>query len=105
MTEYRVVLMTCGSQEEAEKIAGAMVEEELAACVNIVPGLTSVYRWEGKICKDPEVLMIAKTREKNLRHLEDRLKALHSYTVPEFVVLPIVAGSKEYLDWVKNVCW
>jgi periplasmic divalent cation tolerance protein len=104
MTDYRVVLITCGSQEEAEKMAEAIVGEKLAACVNIVPGLTSIYQWEGKICKDPEVLMIAKTREKNLRHLEDRVKALHSYSVPEFIVLPIVSGSKEYLDWVKDVC-
>ncbi len=104
MTEYRVVLMTCGSEEEARKIADALVEENIAACVNIVPGVTSVYRWEGEVCRDPEVLMIAKTHEGRLGDLESRVKALHSYTVPEIVVLPVVAGSKEYLDWVKDVC-
>ncbi|MBI2880989.1 MAG: divalent-cation tolerance protein CutA [Candidatus Tectomicrobia bacterium] len=105
MTEYRVVLMTCGGEEEARKIAEALVEENLAACVNVVPGATSIYRWEGKVRRDPEVLLIAKTREKRLRDLESRVKDLHSYTVPEVVALPVVAGSKDYLDWVKEVCW
>ncbi len=104
MTEFRVVLMTCGSEEEAGKIADALVEERLAACVNIIPKITSVYRWKGEICRDPEVLMIAKTREKNLVELERRVKALHSYDVAEVIVLPIVAGSQDYLDWVGEVC-
>ena len=66
MTEYRVVLMTCGSEEEAGKIAEALVMENLAACVNIVPKVTSVYRWKGEVCRDDEVLLIAKTREIHL---------------------------------------
>ena len=104
MTEYRVVLMTCGSEEEAGKIAEALVKENLAACVNIVPKVTSVYRWKGEVCRDAEVLLIAKTRETHLAALEGRVKALHSYDVAEVIVRPIVAGSREYLDWVGEVC-
>ncbi|MFQ5916086.1 MAG: divalent-cation tolerance protein CutA [Nitrospinota bacterium] len=104
MTEYRVVLVTCGNEEEARKIAEALVAENIAACVNFLPGLTSVYRWEGEVCRESEVLMIVKTREKRLPDLESRVKDLHSYTVPEIVVLPVVAGSREYLEWVKDAC-
>ena len=104
MTEYRVVLITCGGEEEAGRIATAVVEERLAACVNIVPGISSVYRWKGEICRDTEVLLVVKTRESALRKLEERVKELHSYDVAEVIALPILAGSKEYLDWVKDAC-
>lgn len=102
-TENVVVLMTCGKMEEAERIARALVEEGLAACVNLAPGVTSIYRWEGKLCQDPEVLMLAKTRPERLEALEARVKALHSYTVPEILALPLRAGSKDYLKWVGEV--
>ncbi len=104
MTEYRVVLITCGGEEEADRIATALVEEHLAACANIVPKVTSVYRWKGEICRDSEVLLIVKACASTLRKLEERVKEIHSYEVAEVIALPILAGSKEYLDWMKDAC-
>ena len=97
-----IVFITASSTEEAERIAHALVEERLAACVNIVPGVTSVYRWEGQVQRDAEVLLIAKTVEANLARLVQRVKDLHSYDVPEVVALPITGGSPEYLAWLAD---
>ena len=97
-----VVLVTCPSQEVGEKIARAVVEDRLAACVNIVPGLNSVYRWKGKVCQDPESLLVIKTRRTKLSALSRRVKGLHPYSVPEVIALPVIAGSGPYLSWVRN---
>lgn len=98
--EVMVVLVTAGSEEEGAKIASALVEEELAACVNLIPGLRSIYRWEGKVCNEPEVLMVIKTRISLFGALEKRVRALHSYDTPEVIGWPLAAGSHPYLDWV-----
>ncbi len=97
-----VVLITAPSEEEAAKIARALVEERLAACANIVNHIRSVYRWEGKIEDDPEVLMVVKTREALFDALEKRVRELHSYSVPEVIALPIVQGSEAYLKWLEE---
>ena len=97
---YRVVLVTCGSMAEARKIGRAIVEKELAACANIVAGVESIYRWKGKVEQAREVLVVMKTSATRLRELEREVRRLHSYEVPEFIALPIVAGSKEYLKWI-----
>jgi periplasmic divalent cation tolerance protein len=94
------VLSTAGSSEEAERIATALVGERLAACVNVVGPITSLYRWHGAIERGSEVLMVIKTRRTSTTKLIARLRALHSYDVPEAVVLPIVAGSRPYLGWL-----
>ncbi|MGH7804266.1 MAG: divalent-cation tolerance protein CutA, partial [Candidatus Binatia bacterium] len=85
--EALVVLMTAGSVEEAARIARALVEERLAACVNLVPGIRSIYRWQGAIADDAEVLLVAKTRRASLDALERRVRELHSYEVPEVLAL------------------
>jgi periplasmic divalent cation tolerance protein len=85
---------------EAREIGRAIVQKELAACANILPGVESIYRWKGKVDQAREVLVIMKTSAARLRELEREVKRLHSYDVPEFIVLPIVAGSKEYLKWI-----
>jgi periplasmic divalent cation tolerance protein len=90
-TDARIVLTTAGSQEEAERIA---------ACVNIVPGLTSIYRWQGAVESAPEFLLLIKTTAANLNPLESALRRLHSYEVPEFLVLTPEAAAKPYLDWL-----
>jgi periplasmic divalent cation tolerance protein len=100
--QSHIVFITAGSAEEAERIAHALVEERLAACVNIVPGVTSVYRWEGQVQRDAEVLLVAKTLEANVARLAQRVKELHSYDVPEVVALPITDGSPEYLAWLAD---
>ena len=102
MSEPLVVLMTAGSQEEAEKIAQALVGEMLAACVNVVPGVTSVYRWEGEVQSDQEWLLVAKSRRDVLDDLVQRVQALHSYDVPEILALPVAGGSEAYLRWVDD---
>lgn len=99
---YRLVYCTCGNSENARQIANALVTEQLAACVNILPGIQSVYRWQGKIASDQEVLLIIKTREECLTTLQDRVRALHTYELPEIVVVPIVAGLVPYLNWISE---
>ena len=97
---YRIVLVTCGSIGEARKIGRSVVEKKLAACANIVPVVESIYRWKGKVERAREVLVLMKTTASRLTQLEREVKRLHSYEVLEFVVLPIAAGSKEYLAWL-----
>lgn len=100
MTSAVVVLSTAGSVEEAERIAAALVDERLAACVNLVPSVTSIYRWHGAVERATEVLMVMKTRRALANRLVARLRELHSYDVPEAIVLPIAGGSRPYLAWV-----
>lgn len=101
--EALVVYITAPNEEEAAKIAKALVEERLAACVNIVPEIRSIYSWQGKIEDEKEVLMIVKTRLRLFKALQTRVKELHSYTVPEIIAMPIVDGSEEYISWLKEV--
>ena len=102
MTGAVVVLSTAGSREEAERIATALVDERLAACVNLVEPLTSIYRWQGAVERATEVLLVVKTRRARAAALVARLRALHSYEVPEAIVLPVVAGAAPYLRWVTS---
>lgn len=97
-----VVLVTCPNQEVGETLGRVLVEERLAACVNVIPGLRSIYRWEGKICQDPEVLLVIKTRGTRLAALTRQVKALHPYSVPEVIALPLAGGSSPYLAWVRE---
>jgi len=103
MSHFIVVLVTCGSEEEALKIARALVEEGLAACANLVSPVRSIYRWEGKICDDREWLLIIKTQLERFTPLEEKVKSLHSYSVPEIISLPILEGSSSYLEWVRKM--
>ncbi|XP_039053238.1 protein CutA, chloroplastic-like isoform X3 [Hibiscus syriacus] len=97
-----VVYVTVPNREAGKKLAGSIVKEKLAACVNIVPGIESVYEWEGKINSDPEELLIIKTRQSLLEALTEHVKANHEYDVPEVIALPITGGSPRYLNWLKN---
>ena len=99
---YRIVLVTCASIAEARTVGRSAVEKKLAACANIVKGVESIYRWKGRVERAREVLVVMKTTVRRLRELEREVNRVHSYDVPEFIVLPIVAGSREYLKWVKE---
>ncbi len=101
MTKHITVFMTAPDEGEAARIAKKLVEERLCACVNIVPKIRSVYRWQGEICDEPEVMMIAKTEAALSAALVSRVKELHTYEVPEIICLPIQTGSGEYLDWIE----
>jgi periplasmic divalent cation tolerance protein len=103
MSEFIVVLVTCGSEEEALKIANSLVEERVAACVNLVSPVRSIYRWEGKIWDEKEWILIVKTQKERFGELERAVKSLHSYSVPEIIGLPIVEGSSPYLEWLKEM--
>jgi len=98
-----IVLVTCGSEEEALEIANALVEKHLAACVNLVSPIRSIYRWEGKVWDEKEWLLIIKTQKKRFQELEKKVKSLHSYSVPEIISLPIVEGSSSYLNWLREM--
>jgi periplasmic divalent cation tolerance protein len=102
MSEASIVLTTAGSQEEARKIAHALVERRLAACVNIVPQIESVYRWKGSVETAPEWLLVIKTQAGSFERVRDAVKELHSYDLPECVMLEVAAGSQEYLNWIAE---
>jgi periplasmic divalent cation tolerance protein len=100
MTDKRLVLTTCGSLEEARSIAHALVERQLAACVNLVPQIESVYRWQGKVETATEWLLVIKTTAEAFTRLREALSDLHSYEVPECVAIAIEDGSAAYLEWM-----
>lgn len=97
-----VAFSTVAGREDAERIARALVEGRLAACVNIVPGLTSVYRWKGAVETDAETLLVIKTRGERVEELRSALVGLHPYEVPELIVLPIQGGHPPYLAWLDE---
>ena len=97
-----VVLCTVGSAEDAERIAGALVDRGLAACVNVVPGVTSFYRWKGEIARDSEWLLLMKTTAERFEALREALVDLHPYEVPEVIALPIERGHNPYLEWIDE---
>jgi len=100
MTEGIVVLVTAGTRDEAERLAQALVGERLAACVNVLGPIASVYRWRGEVQRDEETLLVIKTQRRHFDQLAARVSALHSYENPEIVALPIVAGAAPYLAWL-----
>jgi periplasmic divalent cation tolerance protein len=102
MSEPIVVFVTCGSEEEALQIANALVKDHLAACVNLISPIRSIYRWEGKIWDEREWLLFIKTQTQRFEQLERRIKSLHSYTTPEIISIPITQGSLPYLDWIRE---
>jgi periplasmic divalent cation tolerance protein len=102
MTDFQIVLSTCADREEAERIAHRLVEQQLAACVNILPGAQSIYRWQGTVESAAEMLMVIKTSADLVAEVELTIANLHSYEVPEFLVLPVYGGSHAYLAWLRD---
>jgi periplasmic divalent cation tolerance protein len=102
MTNKRLVLMTASSTEESKKIAHALVENRLAACVNIIPKIESVYRWEGKIEEAQEYLLLIKTTAEAFLSVHEKIQQLHSYEVPECIALAVDEGSEAYLNWIDE---
>jgi periplasmic divalent cation tolerance protein len=102
MSEPIVVLLTAASGEEAARLAEMLVASQLAACVQILPEMESIYRWQGKVERQSEVLLLAKTTRARFEDLEREVRALHSYETPEIIAIPIVAGSQPYLNWLTE---
>lgn len=102
MTDKRIVLTTCGSQEEAERIARHLVENRLAACVNVIPQVQSIYRWQGKVESAQEWVLMAKTTAKQFPLVRDAISTLHSYELPECISMTIEDGSAAYLGWIED---
>jgi periplasmic divalent cation tolerance protein len=99
-TNIRIALTTCPSLDVARDLARAIVDARLAACVNVVPGLTSIYRWQGEVQESSEVLLMMKTTAEHLPAMMDAVRQLHSYDVPEFLALNVESGNPRYIDWL-----
>ena len=100
LSDAIIVFMTASNGEEAARLADMLVGAHLAACVQILPEIESVYRWQGKIERQSEILLIAKTTRAKFADLEREVRALHSYDTPEIIAVPVVAGSASYVDWL-----
>jgi periplasmic divalent cation tolerance protein len=98
--ECSVLFVTVSGNEEGMHIARALLDERLAACVNLLDGVRSIYRWKGEVCDDPECMLVIKSRTELIPDLHERIIALHSYEVPEIIAMPITGGNPEYLAWV-----
>ena len=102
MTGAILVYCTCSDEAAAERIATALVEEHLAACVNRIPGIASTYRWQDNVCRDSEQLLLIKTTRERFDALRKRILALHPYELPEVIAVDIASGSAPYLDWIES---
>jgi periplasmic divalent cation tolerance protein len=102
MTEFMVVFITASTFDQAEKIGKVLLEKKLVACVNIIKNIKSFFWWKGEISDEDEVLLMAKSENDNFKKIEEETKKLHSYSVPEIIALPLISGSKEYLDWIES---
>ena len=102
MTDTVVVLCTCAKEEEALRIANALVGERLAACVNVLPGIQSIYRWQDNVETAKEILLIAKTTRERFVGMTNRITELHTYETPEVIAIPVVEGSDRYLSWLHQ---
>lgn len=99
---HAVIFITVGSKDEGLTIARALVGERLVSCVNVICGVTSIYRWRGKVEEGSECLLMAKTEKSAVERVAERVRELHSYSIPEVVAIDVTGGLKEYLDWVSE---
>lgn len=103
MEDPVVIFITASSEEEAKSIGDNLVEERLAACVNIVSGLRSLFVWKGEVCDEEEVFLMVKSRRKLIEKIVARVREIHSYEVPEVIALPVVGGSEDYFQWMEEL--
>ncbi len=102
MTDKILIFSNCSSEEEAARIARHLVETRVAACVNIVPGVRSVYRWQGAVEEAQEWTLLIKSRKELFHRVREELRSIHSYEVPELIAVPIAAGLEQYLNWIDS---
>lgn len=104
MPNGELIVLVTSPKDIAESLATTLVAESLAACVNIIPGVTSIFFWEGKVCQEAEVLLLIKTNKSSWNQLQARVQELHTYDIPEIVSLPIEEGFQPYLNWINQSC-
>jgi periplasmic divalent cation tolerance protein len=104
MSNGELMVFVTSPKDIAASLAETLVAEHLAACVNIIPGVTSIFFWEGKVCQEAEVMLLIKTTKSSWNQLMVRVKELHTYDIPEIVSLPIMEGFQPYLDWINKSC-
>ena len=102
MSEYRVAITTCPDQRTAEELASWLIDQRLAACVNVIPGVRSYYEWKGRVCNDAEFILLMKTRADRYPRLEKTIVERHPYELPEVIAMPIEAGLAGYLGWIDE---
>ena len=102
-TKHLIVFVTAPTKESGEQMARSLVEAQLAACVNLLPGIRSIYTWDGEVCDETEVLMVIKTQSKLFTMLAESIRTMHPYEVPEIIAVPIVTGDPNYLTWIEAV--
>jgi periplasmic divalent cation tolerance protein len=102
MTDALIVFSTCADETEALRLANTLVEARLAACVNVLPAIQSVYRWQGAIENAREILLVVKTTRQRFEAVRDLISAVHSYEIPEIIAVPVAAGSEKYLAWLTD---
>jgi periplasmic divalent cation tolerance protein len=102
-TKHLVVFVTTPSKDIGEQIAKTLMETQMAACVNLLPEMRSIYTWEGEVCNEAEVMMVIKTQANLFEALAESIQSLHPYEVPEIIAVPIIAGSENYLAWIEAV--
>lgn len=100
--DFIIVLITSPSEQVGERIAQVLLKDKLAACVNIIPNIKSIYAWKGEVQNDEEVLLVVKSRAELFDHLVPAVKAIHPYEIPEIIAFPLILGSQDYLDWITN---
>lgn len=102
MTDAVIILCTCADHDQALAIGKALVEARLAACVNVLPSVQSIYRWQGEVETAQELLLVIKTTQERFQAVRDRIIELHSYDTPEIIALPVLVGSERYLSWIRE---
>ncbi len=103
LEKHLLIFVTANSKKEGEKIGETLVKEGLAACANLVPGVKSIFKWKGELCKEDEALILIKSNESLFEELKNRVVDLHSYDVPEVIAIPIAYGSADYLRWMEEM--
>ncbi len=102
MSNYIIIHCSCPDNDQAKKLADSLISNSLAACINIITNMTSIYKWQGKVCEEPETLLLIKTHKNMFNAVKTHIQSAHPYELPEIIAVSIIQGSQAYLDWISN---